>query len=654
MRRKQIINYEGEKPSGRHKLTLVADIVKLDDDYLIVDLYSKKELIYREAYCSTGRFNHDYKENKTDTKNYWNNPKRRMLHEAYVTEKASGTIKKYAKQIGVKCYNDNPTDILEQIEYKIDGLQDVRKKNRANEEKDKLFEMLPEEPKRLQWDIERKANEGNIIYYKRHGVYTDYHCCQCGEDYTLRTEPYEGLEPVKVYSKPERLKVFECPRCGDGALLYPMGYAKCTYQNFTTFLYQVAAEDGTLITRMYDVFVTRTPEGARNIQTTECERVFMRPGYYRAYYSYNAGKSWSKDRQVALGKIYDLIEVNYDCINDSQMKYLPRDMYKTIYSKQERIERKYLARYKTAESFARCPQLETLFKNDFRDICRRIIWLRGSTKSINKHAKELHEILRITKTQLRFIKENHDASTVTLRKLEIFHIADRYGIKECDYDKLLYLCKVSSVETLDYLLRFQSLTKLWNVVCKYLEDRHFNNLREVLSEYKDYLHEREDNGDDLSNTIYLRPRNLYETYSRIRQEAEQKRDEKYIDDMQAKYPDIELRSEKIPKKYTFIHKGLVIRPAVDAKEIVMEGRILHHCVGSDSQRYLRNFNAGKGWILVIRHIDNLDKPYITVELKDNKIIQWYGEHDTKPDEEIIEEFLKEYRKHIDKKERKTA
>ena len=61
MKRKQIIDYEGEKPTGRHKLNLIADIIKLDDDYLVVDLYSKKELIYREAYCSTGRFNYDYK-----------------------------------------------------------------------------------------------------------------------------------------------------------------------------------------------------------------------------------------------------------------------------------------------------------------------------------------------------------------------------------------------------------------------------------------------------------------------------------------------------------------------------------------------------------------------------------------------------------------
>lgn len=517
--------------------------------------------------------------------------------------------------MGVKCYNDKPTDILESIEYKIDGLQDVRKKNRANEERDKLFELLPEEPRILQMRIESKVNQGNIIYYKRHGIYADYHCCQCGEDYTLRTEPYEGIEPILTYPKPERLKAFECPKCGDSALLYQMGHAKCTYQNFTTFLYQVAA-DGTLITRMYDVFVTRTPEGARNIRTTEYERVFMRPGYCREYYRYNSEDKWRKDRNVALSNVIELIEVNYDCIKDSQMKYLPQDMYKTIYSTPERIERKYLARYETVESFARCPQLETLFKNDFRNICKRIIWQRGSTNKVNKHVKELHEILRMTRTQLKYLKESGKTETIGLQELETFRqIADKYRIKEQNYDMIFKMYMSSSQTTLEYLLRFQSITKLWNIAHKYLEDDHFENLRQVLTEYKDYLREREDNGDDLSNTVYLKPRNLYETYTRIRLEAEQRKNEKYITEMQQKYSNIKSRSKKIPKKYTFTHDGLIIRPALDAKEIVLEGRMLHHCVGSDNQHYLKDFNAGKGWIMVIRDIKAPDTPYITVELK---------------------------------------
>ena len=490
MKRKQIIAYEGKKPTGKRKLTLIADIVSFDGDkYLIADLYSKKELIYREVYCSTGRFNYDYENQKADTKIYWNNPKRRMLKEAYTTDQTVATVKKYAKLIDTKYYSEDAVDMLESIESKVDSMSDLRKKQRENDEKEKLFELLPEEPRILQMRIESKVNQGNIIYYKRHGIYADYHCCQCGEDYMLRTEPYEGIEPILTYPKPERLKAFECPKCGDSALLYPMGHAKCTYQNFNTFLYQVAA-DGTLITRMYDVFVTRTPEGARNIGTTEYERVFMRPGYCREYYRYNSEDRWRKDRNVALSNVIELIEVNYDCIKDSQMKYLPEDMYKTIYSTPERIERKYLARYEIVESFARCPQLETLFKNNFRNICRRIIWQRGSTNQVNKHVKELHEILRITRTQLKCLKEGGKTETIGLQELEAFRqIADKYRIKERDYDMLFKLYMSSSQATLNYLLRFQSITKLWNIAHKYLEDDHFENLRQVLTEYKEQINE---------------------------------------------------------------------------------------------------------------------------------------------------------------------
>lgn len=136
MKRKQIIAYEGKKPTGKRKLTLIADIVSFDGDkYLIADLYSKKELIYREVYCSTGRFNYDYENQKADTKIYWNNPKRRMLKEAYTTDQTVATVKKYAKLIDTKYYSEDAVDMLESIESKVDSMSDLRKKQRENDEK---------------------------------------------------------------------------------------------------------------------------------------------------------------------------------------------------------------------------------------------------------------------------------------------------------------------------------------------------------------------------------------------------------------------------------------------------------------------------------------------------------------------------------------
>ena len=71
-----------------------------------------------------------------------------------------------------------------------------------------------------------------------------------------------------------------------------------------------------------------------------------------------------------------------------------------------------------------------------------------------------------------------------------------------------------------------------------------------------------------------------------------------------------------------------------------EGRTLHHCVGGDS--YLTKHNTGKSYILFLRFKKDEDAPYVTIEIDDTKILQWYGAYDKKPDKENIENLLKEY------------
>lgn len=86
----------------------------------------------------------------------------------------------------------------------------------------------------------------------------------------------------------------------------------------------------------------------------------------------------------------------------------------------------------------------------------------------------------------------------------------------------------------------------------------------------------------------------------------------------------------------------------------MEGRLLHHCVGGDG--YLRKHNEGETYILMIREQENPGIPYITVEIeeKSDRIIQWYGAHDQKPDKKNMEKWLDEYVKKLNAGELKTT
>ena len=70
-------------------------------------------------------------------------------------------------------------------------------------------------------------------------------------------------------------------------------------------------------------------------------------------------------------------------------------------------------------------------------------------------------------------------------------------------------------------------------------------------------------------------------------------------------------------------------------DLVREGELLHHCVGR--MGYDQKFIREETLIFFIRTKEKPDVPFVTVEysLKDRKILQCYGDHDSKPDENVI-------------------
>ena len=71
-----------------------------------------------------------------------------------------------------------------------------------------------------------------------------------------------------------------------------------------------------------------------------------------------------------------------------------------------------------------------------------------------------------------------------------------------------------------------------------------------------------------------------------------------------------------------------------------EGRILHHCVGGDT--YLSKHNTNISHILFLRFKETPETPYITIEVRGNGIVQWYGAYDKKPDQKNIDRWLSRY------------
>lgn len=174
----------------------------------------------------------------------------------------------------------------------------------------------------------------------------------------------------------------------------------------------------------------------------------------------------------------------------------------------------------------------------------------------------------------------------------------------------------------------------------------------ALSAYADYLRAAEGIGLDLSNPIFLLPKNFEEKHDRVtaawsevQAERRQEADAKRRKEQQEKF---RRRLQKLTTRYTYTDGELLIRPAAGAEEIVREGKLLHHCVGGYADRHI----SGATTILFLRRRSAPGKPLCTIEMDGNRIQQIHGWDDERTSckdnperrdpREIYRDFLDEW------------
>ena len=98
------------------------------------------------------------------------------------------------------------------------------------------------------------------------------------------------------------------------------------------------------------------------------------------------------------------------------------------------------------------------------------------------------------------------------------------------------------------------------------------------------------------------------------------------------------------KVLVYSDEQLTIFPAENPEDLIVEGNTLSHCVGR--MGYDKKHAKGDSIILFLRKVAEKDKPYVTVEYdpKRKKILQSYGSHNSKPNQEA-QTFLAHWLKH---------
>jgi transposase-like protein len=90
-------------------------------------------------------------------------------------------------------------------------------------------------------------------------------------------------------------------------------------------------------------------------------------------------------------------------------------------------------------------------------------------------------------------------------------------------------------------------------------------------------------------------------------------------------------ADKEVKRLKYSSKKFLIKPVECLDELFNESKELHHCV----RTYAKNVAFGDTNILFVRKADDIENPFVTLELKNNRVIQCRAKYNAKPTDEVI-------------------
>jgi hypothetical protein len=170
-------------------------------------------------------------------------------------------------------------------------------------------------------------------------------------------------------------------------------------------------------------------------------------------------------------------------------------------------------------------------------------------------------------------------------------------------------------------------------------------------DYSDYINECHILNYDLNAKSVLFPKDFPSAHERTSALVDNLKHKKEAEVRKKVAPLIRSWGESIARRREpFIYNSLLIRPAKDAEEILREGRLQHHCVGT----YWEGQAKGEYAIMFIRKVEDPDKPYYTLQLSSaGKVMQNRGKSNCSVTPAVAEFVAVWKREVIDKSARKA-
>lgn len=513
---------------------------------------------------------------------------------------------------------------IDSYEEKLNGKKQRRAMKRKKERIEAQMAEVPCVPDEAEQWLDQKIFPGHILFIKKEKTRTTYSCTACGQSGWKKKGWKHGEKTV-------------CPKCGGKVTANSRRQEK--EQNAPVVILQQYADKW--IERQFRAFCKWTKKG-KEISLFEEIRVIIPQGeqWGKVWYGTLCGEDefgqefWDKNqanKRFLSSYLYpgDLKEV---------LKFggMERSGMDVMAAKGEKFNvNNFIINFHVR------PWIEYITKAGLTRLAAEIMERYGSWSNpdgICTYAHSLKGALQIDGNRVNRMKQINGG----LSALEWLQYEEEEGTK-ITQESLAYLQAkdVGVDECRDILKELKSVNRMVN----YMKKQKIPPKKLTIT-WRDYLRMAKAEGYDTTDDIVRFPKDLKARHDFLVELGNKRKDEERLKE----YAELEARIRKMlpqARRYFWEDDAYMIIPARSCRELMAEGRALHHCVGN-SDTYMKRMADGISWILFLRKKENLEEPYYTIEIKmkDDDIIQYYSSFDRKPDRETIDKILSKFKKSI--------
>lgn len=524
----------------------------------------------------------------------------------------------------------NPTLVLRHLDDYQQDIRDrkakVRRYKRDAVVRDKM-RRVPQTPANLKRWADKHIMPHYLFYdYNNGRAKTQAYCTYC--------------EKFSVIKRPKNNDVLRCPKCGQKVIAKAQGKRAAYHEDRETcqVIRQISPQE--LVVRIYKLywFYAKGKDSIRK-SAYEVMRIFVRsddgkktivePYYYDSGYGsvtrwrrgYHPGALFGMECFISeeTGEIY--LPGLEKALQGTAWEYCAlRQFYERTAIPMQVSH--YLKMYLQHPLL-----IERLTKVGFENIVADVVYQHGFSDALDETQARTHRILRVEKQDVSVLQEQKVGMPL-LKKYQAYvaiHLRGRAELFQWQLHN-----EVSEIPT--DIFQYMTAEKFMRYIDAqfpiYCEARPANGYRDPTMEtlvitYVDYLHMCRRQAYDMKEKSVLFPKNCAAAHDREAERIQK------INDAQ-KNKAFGIAYAGFARKAALSNEELQIVCPKRVNDLVAEGRALHHCVGS----YVDRVAEGRCLIVFVRRVEEPEKPYVTVEVRNGKIEQIHGDHNSDPTEEV--------------------